>query len=129
MAYLTYIWGENMTTNTSMTFYHKTFDSVKKLNKWTRYLIDAVMWQGGKGASINKGYVDANDVRVWIPKDENDLTNITFDIGDIIVKGDIELDITKQSDLQDIDDVYNITTILNQDFGSESMNHFELGGK
>lgn len=118
-----------MTTNTNMTLYHKTFDNVEKLDIWTRYLIDAVMWQGGKGASINKGYENANDVRVFIPEIENDLTNIKFSIGDIIVKGDTSKDINEQKELYSFDNVYNITTIIPQDYGSEFMNHIELGGK
>ena len=117
-----------MTTNTSITLYHKVFNSETRLNEWKKHYILYVMWQGGKGASINKGYEQANDVKVFIPKDVNDLTNIKFDIGDIIVKGVIGQEITKQSDLKDIE-TYNIKTILGQDFGSEVMNHIELGGK
>ena len=117
-----------MTTNTDMTLYHKVFNTETRLDEWKKYLIEHVMWQGGKGASLNKGYEQANDVRVWIPKDVNNLTDVVFSIGDIMVKGNISQEISKQSDLK-IDNVYNITTVLGQDLGSEIMDHIELGGK
>ena len=44
--------------------------------------------------------------------------------GDIICKGDIETDITKQSDLEES---YNITSIITSNFGNEP--HIHLGGK
>ena len=44
--------------------------------------------------------------------------------GDIICKGDIETDITKQSDLAE---PYNITSITKSNFGNEP--HIHLRGK
>ena len=44
--------------------------------------------------------------------------------GDIICKGNIETNITKQSDLEES---YNITSININDFGNEP--HIHLGGK
>lgn len=44
--------------------------------------------------------------------------------GDIICKGNIETDITKQSDLAES---YNITSITTSNFGNEP--HIHLGGK
>jgi len=44
--------------------------------------------------------------------------------GDIICKGNIETDITKQSDLEES---YNITSITKNDFGNEP--HIHLGVK
>lgn len=114
-----------MTTNASMTLYHRN----DKTGKYTRFFIEKVMWQGGKGAGIDKGYENANDVTVRIPKQENDLINVVFDIGDIIVKGNVPNEITKKSDLQGFNDIYNITLIKDNDFGSPCMQHIHLGGK
>lgn len=117
-----------MTTNSSMTLYHKRFNSSTRLDEWDRYPIENVMWQGGKGASINKGYEKANDISVYIPYDTNmELEKVPFSIGDIIVKGNIEDKIAKQSDLK-IDN-YNITTLINNDYGSDDMKHIQLGVK
>lgn len=122
-----------MITNTSMTLYYKQYNSETRLNEWKRHVIikeddtSGVMWQGGKGASLDKGYEQANDVKVFIPCDNNDLSQIKFEIGDIIVKGIIDQEITKRSDLKM--DTYNIKTILNPDYGGADMAHIELGGK
>ena len=117
-----------MTTNTSMTMYHKRFNKNTRLDEWDRYPMENVMWQGGKGASINKGYDKANDINVYIPYNVNEgLEKVPFSIGDIIVKGNIEEKITKQSDLNV--DNYNITTLINNDYGSDEMKHIQIGAK
>lgn len=117
-----------MTTNTSITLYHKRYNSKKRLDEWDRYPIKNVMWQGGKGASLNKGYEKANDVNIYIPYNSNEgLNEVPFSIGDIVVKGNIEDKITKQSDLKV--DNYNITTLINNDYGSNNMFHIQIGAK
>ena len=67
-----------MITNTPITVYHKSIDVVTRLEKWTRYNYANCWWFGGKGASINKGYDNANNVDVRIPfkKNENAITGI-----------------------------------------------------
>lgn len=117
-----------METNSSITLYHKRYNKQTRMDEWDRYQIDNVMWQGGKGASINKGYEKANDISIWIPYNQNEeLDTIPFAIGDIIVKEIIEDKIIKQSDLK-IDN-YNITTFINNDYGSYDMQHIFLGAK
>ena len=117
-----------MITNSSMTLYHKRLNSSTRLDEWDRYPIENVMWQGGKGASINKGYDKSNDIKVFIPYDTNEgLEKVPFSIGDIIVKGNVEDNILKQSDLKV--DNYNITTLINNDYGSDDMKHIQLGAK
>lgn len=117
-----------METNSSITLYHKRLNEQTRIDEWDRYPIDNVMWQGGKGASINKGYEKANDISIWIPYNQNqDLESIPFAIGDIIVKDIVKDKITKQSDLKV--DNYNITTRINNDYGSYDMQHIYLGAK
>ena len=117
-----------MKTNSSITLYHKRLNEQTRIDEWDRYPIDNVMWQGGKGASINKGYEKANDISIWIPYNQNqDLESIPFAIGDIIVKDIVKDKITKQSDLKV--DNYNITTHINNDYGSYDMQHIYLGAK
>lgn len=118
-----------MTTNASMTLYHKKYSRALRKDEYKKSIIENVMWQGGKGTSVNEGYENANDVRIYIPKSKNDLSNIEFSQGDIVVKGTIDTEITVQQDLNGVDDVYNITTIIDRDYGSLSMQHIELGGK
>lgn len=118
----------NMKINSSMTLYHKDYNKKTRLDEWIRYPIENVMWQGGEGASINKGYDKANDITVFIPYNKNKkLENVPFSIGDIIVKEIIEDNITKQSDLKVNN--YNITTIIDNNYGSSEMKHIQLGAK
>lgn len=116
-----------MKTNTSITIYHKYFDKDAHLDKWKRQIIPNVMFQGGKGASANKGYEMANDVDVFIPLNKNDLSNIDINIGDILVRGSIDLEINMQSDLNVTN--FNITSIEFNDYGSANVNHIQIGAK
>lgn len=116
-----------MITNASLTHYHKTLDETTRLEKWIRYNYDNVWFFGGKGSSINKGYENANDcnVRIWYEKNNN-LNIANFSIGDIIVKGTLDTDITTQQNLNNYE-VYNITSINDNNFGINR--HIHLGGK
>ena len=115
-----------MIINASLTHYHKTLDEATRLEKWIRYNYDNVWCFGGKGSSINKGYENANDVNVRIPYDKNDIDISNLAIGDIIVKGTLDTDITTQQDLKKYE-VYNITSINDNNFGINR--HIHLGGK
>ena len=116
-----------MICNNSLTIYHKSNDEETMLEKWTRFNYQYVWFFGGKGASLNKGYEQANDVSVRIPYDKNDNLDINdFSIGDIIVAGTLTDDIETQQDLKDYD-VFNITTLYNNNFGNNQ--HIRLGGK
>ena len=117
-----------MITNSKVTIYHMSgLDTSTHLEKWTRYNYDNVWFFGGKGASINKGYDNANDVEVRIPYNQNSGLDISnFAIGDIIVQGKLETDITTQDDLSTYQ-IYNITSINNNNFGGSQ--HIHLGGK
>lgn len=116
-----------MITNSSLTIYHKGFDSEKHVEIWTRYNYPKVWFFGGQGASINKGYDNANDVQIRIPYHQNNNLNINnFKKGDIIVQGTLDFDITRQQDLKNYL-IYNITSIKNNNFGSSQ--HIHIGGK
>jgi hypothetical protein len=117
-----------MITNSSVTIYHMSgLDTSTHLEKWTRYNYSKVWFFGGKGAGINKGYDNANDVEIRLPYDSNSNLDITnFAIGDIIVQGTLETDISTQDDLSSYQ-IYNITSIKNNNFGNSQ--HIHLGGK
>lgn len=116
-----------MITNSELTIYHKGLDTTTKLEKWTRFNYDKVWVFGGKGAGINKGYVNANDIDIRIPYADNEGLDITnFGIEDIIVGSRLDDDIQTSKDLKDYE-IYHITSINNNDFGSQP--HIHLGGK
>lgn len=116
-----------MLVNSELTVYHLTQDTETKLEKYERYNYAKVWWFGGKGSSLNKGFENANDVQVRIPYCLNKNVNIShLAIGDIILQGKVEKEIKTQSDLSEYD-IYKITSINNNTFGSEP--HIHLGGK
>ena len=116
-----------MLINSKLTIYHKGLDEETQFETWTRFNYDYVWFFGGKGAGLNKGYQDANDVEVRIPYDQNEGLDINdFAIGDIIVEGTLDLDIETYDDLKDYL-TYNITSINNNKFGNNK--HIHIGGK
>lgn len=117
-----------MITNSSLTIYHLNgLDISTHLEKWTRYNYENVWFFGGKGASINKGYDNANDVEVRIPYDQNDGLNIeNFAIGDIIVQGSLDKNIETAQELSEYL-TYVIVSLNNNNFGSNK--HIHIGGK
>ena len=114
-----------MISNSDLTVYHRIFNKDDRSITWKRTVYKNIWWFGGKGASINKGYDNANDVEIRISYDLNpDIKD--FSVGDILVKGEIETEITRQQDL-DINEVYNITSIKDNTFGRRP--HIHIGGK
>ena len=116
-----------MITNSSLTIYHRNGLDENHFEKWVRYNYDNVWYFGGVGASINKGYDNANDVEIRIPYNQNSGLDINnFSKGDIIVKGTLTNDIETQQDLSNYQ-IYNITSIKNNNFGNNQ--HIHIGGK
>lgn len=95
-----------MLNNTNITVYHKENDN------WKRYNYKNIWWFSKEDADINNTYNKNNDVniRIWNNTDIN-----KFSIGDIIVKDNLSVNITKQSDLDNYL-VYNITKLKNNDY-------------
>ena len=114
-----------MITNSSITIYHKGYDETSRLETWTKYNYDKVWFYGGKGAGINKGYDNANDIQIRIPY-VDDLEIGNFSIGDIVVQGTLDIDITTSEDLSDYE-TYVITSIVNNTFGNNP--HIHIGGR
>ena len=114
-----------MITNSSVTIYHKGIDSQTRLETWTKKVYDRVWFFGGKGAGLNKGYDNANDVQIRIPYFEG-LKFEDLSIGDIIVQGSLDIDIETQQDLDGYL-TYNITSLNNNNFGNNP--HINIGGK
>lgn len=116
-----------MITNSGLTVYCKGYDYTKRKDTWTRFNYDKIWWFGGKGTSTNAGYENANDVQVRIAYEYYNNLNISnFKIGDIMVQGNLEIDIETQQDLKQYN-VYNITAINNNNFGANP--HIHLSGK
>lgn len=114
-----------MITNNSLTLYHKTIDD-NHMAKWIRYNYKKVWFFGGLGSSTNKGLQYQNNAIVRIPYDENEINIDNISIGDLLVKGDLNIDIDCQEDLSEYE-VYLLTSITNNTFGNTP--HVHLEGK
>ena len=114
-----------MITNSKLTIYHKNgLDLVNRLENWTRFNYDKVWIFKTNGATINKGINEGNNLEIRIPYDKTiDIEN--FSLGDIVVCDELDMDITRQQDLNC--ETFNITSINNNYFGSNP--HIHLGCK
>ena len=115
-----------MLVNSSLTVYHKVVKN--REDTWEKHFYKNIWWFGCKGASLNKGYENANDVQIRIPYDLNSsLDYNNFGIGDILVQGEYE-DIVSENDLKDLNiPYYNITSLNNNVFGNNK--HIHISGK
>ena len=132
-----------MTTNTSMSVYNKYTDEEKNV-VFKKHIIDNVFWDDSKGINLNTGYENADDVNVFIPKNQNNMNGYlepkkykglsntwTLDNGDFIVKGNTDEDevLSIKELVKKYDNVFTISLVDDNDFGSKSMHHFEVRGK
>lgn len=121
-----------MLVNSCLTVYHEENDPATKMNRWIRFNYGTekepkIWWHGGKGVSTNKGLENANDVKIRLPYDINlDLDIKNFKAGDILIQGDLDIDITSIRDLSNYE-MYTITSITNNTFGNNK--HIHLEGK
>ncbi len=141
-----------MRTNTDVTIYNRYVASGEEVYQRTQVL--GVAWQGGKGrTSAGASNQEANQVVIYIPSQNNTeylfakawqaLTdksaNWTLQNNDIVVKGLVADEIIPAdqtggpfsvSDLKaKYDDVLVISDVQTMDYGSPSMNHFQVTAK
>lgn len=134
--------------NADITLYNKYYDKVNDVDRYQRTIITSVNWQGKRNATVSDKvlyldnsiliFVDINNVagKQYIsPKQFNKLTDgqrpnyFTFSLGDKIVKGEIDFELTgirpySIADLQNnYDDVVSILGV------SPWSNHWEVEAK
>lgn len=132
-----------MTTNTKMSIFNRYVQPLTKQVTFKKHVVDNVFWDNDHNVTQDKGYDKRNSVQVFVPKNQNDLsdyvepkqfdnqTNWTINTGDIIVKGEVEETlIYKISELSSkYENVFTITFVDNKDYGSSEMHHFEIKGE
>ena len=139
-----------MMTNADITVYNRQFDKVQDKYIYLRTYLTGVNWQDSKGIRIaESGVVSDDRTRIFIPLDvdaedkqykkpktykrmDDKSLFYTLDNEDIVVKGIIDFDLTGNpgenvSSLQaKYDDVMVITKVIDNRYGSRTIQHFEL---
>lgn len=117
-----------MKTNTTLTRYKKSI--VSGSESWTRILIGAAFWMKKTRAAVTQaGLIRANTVVVYIPFSEADEGPA---IGDLLVKGTIEIEIEGNMSAGDFvklyPDSFVVKSVDPREFGSYQMRHWEVQG-
>lgn len=136
-----------MITNTSLTLYNTYYDTVAKINKWQRKAIPAVMWENRKATNVlaTGGQAAADQARIFIPRQAGYVGpaswkalavktgSWTLQEGDLIVKGTVTDALSSAFTPSQLKAKYNdvlmITSVDDNDMGSASMQHWQIGAK
>lgn len=123
--------------NSDITIYNRYYDK-DGIDKYQRTVIKGVNWQGKRNATVSeKGLQLADSTLIFVDKlpnyvspkrfaklDDTERVNyFTFRAGDKIVKGEVDLEITRIVELEkQFDDVVDIKSV------TPLPNHFEVEG-
>lgn len=129
--------------NADITIYNKWYDSINDIDKYQRTVIKGVNWQGKRNGTVSdKGLLLADSTLIFIDKLDNYVSPkrflklsseerpnyFTFSVGDKIVKGEVDFEVTgikpyRLSDLEnEFDDVIDIKS------ANELPTHWEVEG-
>ena len=117
-----------MKTNTTLTRYKKKVTTGSEV--WTRIVIGPSFWMKKTRAAVTQaGLIRANNVVAYITFSEADEGPA---IGDLLVKGTIEIDIEGNMSAGDFvklyPDSFVVKSVDPREFGSSSMRHWEVQG-
>lgn len=114
-----------------MTVYHRTVDKTTRLDAYTAQPIYGVHWENCKAANvIQSGMRDADAVRIYIPFPHAPRLQIAP--GDVVVRGICvrQIDATYTiAQLQRDHMSAVVTSVELRDYGSQDMQHYEVGGQ
>ena len=131
-----------MKTNSDITIYHRYIDATTRTEKYQRSQVRGVLWENRKAAHViaTGGNLAANQANIYIPyqrgagyvpPNEWKPGKWTMAVGDVIVRGLVNDEITSTFTVSDLkkkyDSVMNITSIDTMDMGSAWMNHWQVG--
>lgn len=142
-----------MRTNTPMTLYNRYIDPETRSEAYQRTALSAVQWENSKAANVRAtgGTMAANQATIFIPKalganyllpkawalaivdEEYEDDKWTLQPGDFVVKGTVAEEITSEFSISALqakyDNVLAITSVDTMDYGSLSLQHWEVGAK
>ncbi|EJE7236678.1 hypothetical protein M5L40_003697 [Clostridium botulinum] len=129
--------------NADITIFSKFYDFINDIDKYQRTVIKGVNWQGKRNGTVSdKGLLLADSTLIFVDKLDNYVSPkrfarltpeerpnyFTFSVGDKIVKGEVDFEVTgispyRMSDLEkNFDDVIDIKSV------SKLSSHFEVEG-
>ena len=131
-----------MKTNAKISVFNKYTDDNKNV-VFKKHVIENVFWDDSKAVSLERGYQNDDNVNLFIPKSQNDMSGYvkpkqynglkdtwTLKNGDYVVKGEVaENEVLGIKDFSKYDDIFVINLVDDKDFGSKNMQHFEVRGK
>lgn len=113
-----------MLTNAACTLY-----LTKDKKEYTRVFCPAVHWEDVRGRNVNKTGSEAVDsVKVWIPLDAADLDGQSG----YIVRGECAFQPSEENPVRALltaERAFTLTSSARYDFGSPSMQHWEVYAK
>ena len=129
-----------MYTNADITVYNKT--AVNRETVYVRAIVKGVFWSNSEGAlRVKTGLETSDKTRIFIPLSAEfskpfaevkaflkaPQSFMTFNSGDLVVKGIVDDKIKTQKELESrYDNVREITSVDVKNYGSETMRHMEL---
>ena len=138
-----------MRTNTLLTIYNKYVDPSTRSEKYQRSLVGKVQWENRKGSNViaSGGQISIDQARIFVPfenvsnyvsprtwqalADKSD--QFTFQVGDVIVKGEVVDAIGDLFTITDLKETYDnvlvISSVDTMDFGGLDLQHWQLGAK
>lgn len=134
-----------MYTNAEITIINKHFDETERTDKLYMTTIDKVFWRATRGVVRGTdGDSEEDNAVLLIPFDftssreyidpkgyqakSNPEEYFTLNEGDLIVEGTLDIDIDLE-DLESHSEVYVITNVTINDYGSPNMRHFKVGAR
>lgn len=114
-----------MRTNTTVTLYSRSIANGSET--WVRSVIAAGLWESKKAANVIKsGLLEADRVAVYIPD-----TSISIKVGDVLAKGTVTETISANYTMTNLRADYDVIAVKSvdlMDYGSEHMQHLQIGG-
>lgn len=133
-----------MYSNADVTIYNRYLDPATRLDKYKKTIIKNVFFDEKKATNrLQSGLESADHVLLLIPFDysskakfvsenvfEGLVDTFTLKTGDKVIKGSIDYEIVrKASELDELYEVFTISSVDIKDFGSKHMRHWEVGAK
>ncbi len=116
-----------MLTNADITVYHKTYNPQTRLDDWQKTHVKNVNWYAERAVSVGSDGLNAADTFIVRVPVSSALERLTVSVGDYVVHGLIEIDITRPAELAKFER-FIVTAVRDNRRGSPNMRHWRIEG-